>query len=98
MKKISMMICFGLIVLALVSGQAICHDVLIPKSLNEAVLFELSGLKALDYIVSLCNFDRSGASQGLYDAQVWVSSRLKEWGFKDVVLESFPADGKTLYL
>ncbi len=70
----------------------------LSDSLRDSILCELSGLRAMDSIYRLCTFDRSGASQGLLDAQNWVLERFKGWGIQDVRLVPFPADGEKIYL
>lgn len=87
------------VVLGLFSATLLsANELIIPESMERSLLYEISGLRALNYITGLCNFDRSGASRGLYEAQLWIFDKLKNWGITEVELESFPADGKTLYL
>ncbi len=82
----------------LVVGICSYSQVIIPDSMKDAILYEYSGLKALDYIYQLCTFDRSGASRGLHESQIWVQDKLESWGIKEVRMDAHPADGKTLAL
>ncbi len=70
----------------------------LSDSLRNSIQYELSGLRAMDSIYRLCTFDRSGASQGLLEAQNWVLEQLKSWGIQDALLIPFPADGEKIYL
>jgi aminopeptidase YwaD len=90
---------FVLVILALVPPCLYSQNkLLIPASLRDSILSELSGLRAMNGIYSLCTFDRSGASKGLYDAQMWVLETLRSWGIEDVRIDDYPADGEKLYL
>jgi len=92
-KEILLSFIFIIAIPVLALGQSI-----VPDDLKRTIVNEYSGLKALDYIQTLCTFDRSGASQGLFDAQSWVFNKLKAWGIEDVALDPFPADGEKIYL
>ena len=74
------------------------NKLIVYEQKKNAIITEIFGLKAIDYIYSLCTFERSGASKGLYDSQMWVHDRLLDWGIKDVKMLSFPADGEHIYL
>ena len=58
---------------------------------------ELSGKIAKDHAVEISKFHRIQASPGFHAAAVYVQEELRRAGIEKVLMEEFPADGKTKY-
>jgi hypothetical protein len=97
-QKINSLIFFVILLSILPTALFPQNKLLLSDSLKDSILYELSGLKAMDSIYQLCSYDRSGASRGLLEAQKWVMEKLKSWDIQDVRLDAFPADGEKIYL
>ncbi len=72
-------------------------DTLLPPKTVDAIISHVSGDMAFQYIRKISQFHRYAASEGLHDASRYVVGEAKKNGLHEARIESFPADGKTLY-
>ncbi|MBM3292365.1 DUF4910 domain-containing protein [Candidatus Bathyarchaeota archaeon] len=72
------------------------RGIVLNKYVN-LLLDELSGKIAKDYTLEIATYHRVQASPGFHEAALYVQEQLKKIGLSKVVIEQFPADGKTKY-
>ena len=86
-----------LLILAFISFVSADKTSLLPDSKLDQIVAEASGSLAKDTVVALGRYHRVQASSGFHDAAVYIAEKAREYGLQDVHIESFPADGKTMY-
>lgn len=70
---------------------------LLDPAIEQAVLNELSGELAKEFVIDITRFDRVQASEGLYQACEMIKDRLAGYGITDAVIERFPSNGEVKY-
>jgi aminopeptidase-like protein len=70
---------------------------LINLQTQEALLNELSGERAKDFVIDISRFDRVQASEGLYQSLEMIKGRLEAFGITNAVIERFPSNGEIKY-
>jgi aminopeptidase YwaD len=85
------------LLLALTSISSADKTSLLLDSKLAPIVAEASGSLAKDTVIALGRFHRVQASSGFHDAAVYISEKAREYGLQDVHIETFPADGKTMY-
>ncbi|MDZ7344755.1 MAG: M28 family peptidase, partial [candidate division KSB1 bacterium] len=70
---------------------------LIDATTQEALLNELSGERAKDFVIAISRFDRVQASEGLYQCLEMLKSQLTAFGITNAVIERFPSNGERKY-
>jgi hypothetical protein len=66
-------------------------------SLNRLIKDGLSGSIAKSYVAEITRFHRIQGSTMYHEAAEYVKNELQKLGFKDALIEQYPADGKTKY-
>jgi len=61
------------------------------------LLDELSGKIAKEYTLDIARYHRVQASPGFHEAALYVQKQLEKIGLSKIVIEQYPADGKTKY-
>jgi hypothetical protein len=57
----------------------------------------ISGERSKEHVVQITQFDRIQASQGWYDAALYIQKILEEAGFQNALIERFSSDGEIRY-
>jgi len=70
---------------------------LLSQKTQDALLKELSGERALDYVTMISRFERIQASEGWHNAALYVKSQLDHVGYSDAHIEGWPSNGETWY-
>jgi len=70
---------------------------LLPEKEVAALGNELSGETAKRNLEGIARFHRQRGSKGFHEAAELVADRLRTYGFSDVAILQFPADGKIFY-
>src|ERR1700747_3357008 len=70
---------------------------LLPEKDVAALANELSGETAKRNLEGIARFHRQRGSRGFHEAAELVAERLRAYGFSDVGILQFPADGKIFY-
>ena len=70
---------------------------LLPQKVQDALLKELSGERAHDYVTMISRFERIQASEGWHNAAVYVKTQLEKFGYADARIEGWPSNGETWY-
>ena len=72
---------------------------LISEDLRRVIVSELSGELAKKHVEELSQYHRiRGGGPGYHGAVVYIQDQLKRYGYSEIELESFLADGYTYYL
>jgi len=69
---------------------------LLPDSLIDEIIHQVSGEKAWWHVNELALYHRIEPSSGYHKVAVYVEEKAKEYGLKDVKIEKFVADGKKM--
>jgi aminopeptidase YwaD len=93
MKRIAVVLA-GLLVGGGAWGQ---KPPLLPGKNVIAIAQEISGETAKRNLEGIARFHRQRGSQGFHAAAELVAERLRAYGFSDVAILEFPADGKIFY-
>jgi aminopeptidase YwaD len=93
MKRIAVVLA-GLLVGGGAWGQ---KPPLLPGKNVTAIAQEISGETAKRNLEGIARFHRQRGSQGFHAAAELVAERLRAYGFSDVAILEFPADGKIFY-
>src|SRR5437867_9304956 len=72
-------------------------EMLLDRTVLQALDEELSGVAAKDHVARLTQFHRVPASPGFHDAVEYLMGRAKAFGLSDVHVETFPGDGETWF-
>ncbi len=70
---------------------------LLPEPVIAALAEELSGETAKHHVEYLARLHRIRGSRPFRAAAEYIAERLRTYGFEDVRIEEFPADGRTFY-
>ncbi len=70
---------------------------LLDDKVVDAIAGQASGTTAKATVVALATHHRVQATAGFHDAAEFVAERARAYGLEDVHIESFPADGSTMY-
>jgi len=70
---------------------------LLPQKIQDAILKELSGERAHDYVTMISRFERIQASEGWHNAALYIKSQLEKFGYTDAHIEGWPSNGETMY-
>lgn len=70
---------------------------LLSQKTQSALLGELSGERALDYVTAISRFERIQASEGWHNAALYVKGELDKIGYSDAHIEGWPSNGETWY-
>jgi len=85
-----------LILLPVVSAAA-PKTTLLSDDRLAAIVAEASGSLAKDTVVALCEHHRVQATSGFHEAAEYVAARARAYGLEEVKIETFPADGASVY-
>jgi len=79
------------------SSQLYSQDAtLLPDSLISEIIHQVSGEKAWWHVHGLAQYHRIQPSSEYHKAALYVEEKAKAYGLKDVQIEKFVADGKTM--
>jgi aminopeptidase YwaD len=78
-------------------GAKVPAEMLLDRTILEALDQELSGVAAKDHVSRLAQLHRVPASPGFHEAVEYVMGRAKTFGLGDVHVETFPGDGQTWF-
>ena len=70
---------------------------LLDSQTEQALLNELSGELAKEFVIDISRFDRVQASEGLYQACEMIKSKLAGYGITNGAIERFPSNGEIKY-
>ncbi|MEK6570759.1 MAG: DUF4910 domain-containing protein, partial [Bacteroidota bacterium] len=70
---------------------------MLPQKVQDAILKELSGERAHDFVTMISRFERIQASEGWHNAAVYVKTQLEKFGYADARIEGWPSNGETWY-
>lgn len=70
---------------------------LLDSQTEQALLNELSGELAKEFVIDISRFDRVQASDGLYQACEMIKSKLVGCGINNGVIERYPSNGEIKY-
>jgi len=79
------------------SGVAQSARSLVDLATEQALLNELSGELAKEFVIDISRFDRVQASDGLYQACEMIKSKLAGHGITNSTIERFPSNGEIKY-
>jgi len=80
--------------------MSFCHagsSGLLSQKNQDALLNELSGERAHDYVTVISRYERIQASEGWHNAALYVKSELDKVGYTDAHIEGWPSNGETWY-
>jgi aminopeptidase-like protein len=86
-----------LVLLKVVSLRAQIVKPLLDTKTQEALLNELSGERAKDFVIDISRFDRVQASDGLYRSMEMIKNKLAGFGISNTVIERFPSNSEIAY-
>jgi aminopeptidase YwaD len=87
----------GVVLLGLAAGAGAQKPPLLPEKDVAALANELSGETAKRNLEGITRFHRQRGSKGFHAAAELIAERLRAYGFSDVAILEFPADGKVFY-
>lgn len=87
----------ALVLLLNVQAPSAAEKLLLPASLVQALVEEVSGEIAFRYAARISQFDRVQGSDGWHEAAEWIKGELERIGYTDAVIEGWPSNGSTLY-
>lgn len=70
---------------------------LLDGASEPALLNELSGELAKEFVIDISRFDRVQASEGLYQACEMIKNKLAGYGLTNAAIERFPSNGEIQY-
>ena len=96
-NKIKMTCLFFSILLILLNSLIFSQEsTLLPESLLEEIIHEVSGEKAWWHVNELVLHHRIQPSHEYHKAALYVEGKAKEYGLKNVIIEKYVADGKKM--
>ena len=97
MSRIPLVFSLPFFILAGISDAAERKVPFWPDSIPSAIHAEVDGQAALESVRALGRFHRVHGSPGYAAAAEWVRGQAKSAGLSEVVVEHFPADGRSSY-